>query len=88
MVDLTVLREGMEIVGSDGRHVGEIDHVLDSGELKLKKRDSDAEAESDAAHAHHHLIPIDWVDEVDSNGNRATLSLSRDEAERRWKHDA
>ena len=85
MVDLTALREGMEIVGSDGRHVGEIDHVL-TGELKLKRRDSEAEAESGAAHAHHHIIPIDWVDGIDANANRATLSLDKDEAEARWRH--
>lgn len=85
MADLTALRDNMEIVGSDGRHVGEIDHVLD-GELQLKRRDSEAEAESGAAHAHHHLIPIDWVEAIDSNANRATLRLSKDEAEARWRH--
>lgn len=86
MTDLTALREGMEIVGSDGRHVGEIDHVESSGEVKLKRRDSEAEAESDAAHAHHHFIPLDWVEKIDSNANRATLRLSRDDAEAQWRH--
>jgi hypothetical protein len=86
MVDLTALRDKMEIVGSDGRHVGEIDHVLDQGEIQLTRRDSEAEAESGAAHAHHHFIPIEWVERIDSNANRATLSLTRDEAEQRWRH--
>ena len=86
MADLTALREGMEIVGSDGRHVGDIDHVLDQGEIMLNRRDSEAEAESGPEHAHHHFIPVDWVEKIDSNANRATLSLSRDEAESRWRH--
>ena len=86
MPDLTALRDGMEIVGSDGRHVGEIDHVLNQGEIKLTRRDSEAEAEG--GHAHHHFIPVDWVERVDVNANRATLSLTRDEAERQWRHDA
>jgi hypothetical protein len=86
MTDLTALREKMEIVGSDGRHVGEIEQVLDQGEIQLTRRDSEAEAESDAAHAHPHFIPIDWVERIDSNANRATLSLTRDEAEQRWRH--
>ena len=85
MADLTLLREDMEIVGSDGGHVGVIDHVLD-GELQLNRRDPEAEAENGPAHAHHHFIPIDWVDNVDAGANRATLNLGKDEAERRWRH--
>ncbi len=87
MVDLTALRERMEIVGSDGRHVGEIDHVLDQGEIKLSRRDSEAEAESGPGRGHHHYIPLDWVERIDSNQNRATLNLTRDEAESRWRHE-
>ena len=85
MTDLTVLRKDMEIVGSDGGHVGEIDDV-GTGELKLKRLDSEAEAESGPGHTHHHFIPVDWVAQVDSSANRATLSLSKNEAESRWRH--
>jgi hypothetical protein len=88
MADLTALREGMEVVGSDGRHVGDIDHVLDQGEIQLNRRDSEAEAESGAGRGHHHFIPVDWVERIDSNANRATLRLSRDEAESRWRHES
>ena len=86
MADLTALAEHMEVVGSDGRHVGEIDHVLDTGEIQLTRKDSEAEAESGAGHGHHHFIPVDWVERVDVNANRATLSLTRDEAEAGWRH--
>ena len=84
MPDLTALRDGMEIVGSDGRHVGEIDRVLDQGEIKLTRRDSEAEAEG--GHPHHHFIPLDWVERVDSNANRVQLSVTKGEAESRWRH--
>lgn len=86
MADLTTLREGMEVVGSDGRHVGEVDHVLDTGEIQLTRRDSEAEAESGPGRGHHHFIPVDWVTEVDVNANRATLDRPRDDAEAGWRH--
>jgi hypothetical protein len=77
-VDLTAIREHMEVVGSDGRHVGEIDHFNDDGQLKLKRKDSEA------IDGQHHLIPGEWVAQVDSNANRVTLSLDKDEATSRW----
>ena len=86
MVDLTTIRERMEVIGADGGHVGDVDHVLDQGEIQLTRRDSEAEAESGVGHGHHHFIPLDWVERIDSNANRATLNLTRDEAESRWRH--
>ena len=85
MVDLTAIREDMEVVGSDGRHVGAVDHVLDQGEIQLNRRDSEAEAEA-GGHAHHHYIPTDWVARVDANANRVELNLPKDEAVSRWRH--
>ena len=88
MVDLTAIREHMEVVGSDGGHVGDIDHVLDQGEIQLTRRDAEAETERgvEPGHAHHHYIPLDWVDRVDSNANRVQLSVTKAEAESRWRH--
>ena len=76
-VDLTAIREDMEVVGSDGRHVGEIDHFRD-GQLKLKRQDSEA------TDGQHHYIPGEWVSQVDSNANRVMLTLDKDEATSRW----
>lgn len=78
-VDLTAIREAMEVVGSDGGHVGEIDHFNDDGRLKLKKRDSEA------LDGQHHYVPLEWVAGIDSNANRVMLSLSKDEATSRWE---
>lgn len=77
-VDLTSIREDMEVVGSDGRHVGEIDHFRE-GRLKLKKNDSEAQD------GQHHYLPLEWVAKVDSNANRVMLSLDKDEATSRWE---
>ena len=76
-VDLTAIREDMEVVSSDGRHVGEIDHFRD-GQLKLKRQDSEA------LDGQHHLLPQEWVARVDSNANRVMLNLDKDQATSRW----
>ena len=86
MVDLTTIREDMEVVGSDGGHVGAVDRVLD-GEIKLNRQDSEAEAESGAGRGHHHFIPIDWVERVDTNALRVELNLPKGDAEARWRHE-
>ena len=76
-VDLTALRENMEVVGSDGGHVGVIDHVLD-GQLKLNRQDREARD------GQHHLVPLSWVSSIDNAGDRVMLNLSKEEATSRW----
>ena len=51
------IRERMEVVGSDGRHVGTVDHLEDDDRIKLSRDDADD--------GKHHFIPTDWVDHVD-----------------------
>lgn len=48
------IREHMEVVGSDGKHVGRVDHVRDT-EIELAKMDL-------AGMGRHHLIPTTWID--------------------------
>ena len=88
MADIFAIQEHMEVLGSDGRHVGDVDHVLDQGEIQLTRRDSEAETEQGVSrgHAHPHFIPLDWVERVDSNADRVQLSLTKGEAESRWRH--
>lgn len=47
----------MEVVGSDGKHVGIVDHLEGVDKIKLTKGDSTA------AGAHHFILQ-DWVDRV------------------------
>ncbi len=66
----------MEVVGSDGRHVGTVDRT--SGDaLILTKSDQ-------SAGGHHHAIPCGWVDGVD---DKVKLNLTADEAMRRWRNE-
>ncbi len=67
------LAPNMDVVGSDGQHVGVIDHV-DGGMIKLKKMDS-------VSGGQHHLIPTDWIASVDS---KVTLKTSAADAKSRW----
>jgi hypothetical protein len=63
------IREHMEVVGSDGNHVGTVDHLDRNDRIKLTKDDS--------SDGQHHFIPTDWVDHVD---NSVHLNVPADEA--------
>jgi hypothetical protein len=52
------IQEHMEIVGSDGQHVGTVDHKEGDDRITLSKDDP-------TAGGRHHLISIDWVAYVD-----------------------
>ncbi|WP_396593162.1 DUF2171 domain-containing protein [Brevundimonas sp. R86498] len=74
MVDVTQIKEHLEVVGSDGGHVGRVDHVL-GDQIELAKLDL-------AGGFKHHMIPVSWVTSVDDDAVR--LSLTKDEAKARW----
>jgi hypothetical protein len=74
MVDASQIREHATVVGSDGGHVGTVDHV-DKGEIKLTKTDPDAGGL-------HHYIPLDFVDSAD--GDQVRLNKPADEVKREW----
>ena len=57
MVDAAQIQEHAEVLGSDGTHVGTVDHI-DKGEIKLTKTDA-------AAGGLHHYIPLDFVRSVE-----------------------
>lgn len=69
------VREHMEVVGSDGTHVGTVDRC--SGDrIILAKTDKDAGGM-------HHSIPSRWIDKVE--GERVTLEKTADEAHHAWR---
>jgi hypothetical protein len=53
------IQKDMEVVGSDGKHVGIIDHLEAADSIMLSKDDPKAGGKP-------HLISVDWVDYVDS----------------------
>jgi hypothetical protein len=75
MIQASQIREHMEVVGSDGGHVGKVDHVL-GDEIELSKLDLGSGLK-------HHLIPITWVEMVDDDTVR--LNLTKDAAKAGWR---
>ncbi len=69
------LAKDMEVVGSDGQHVGIIDHV-DGAMMKLKRMDP-------ASGGQHHLLPADLVTSVSADG-KALLGIAAADAMKRW----
>src|SRR5215813_3029160 len=75
MVAPIAIKEHMEVVGSDGVHVGTVDHLEGRDTVKLTKDDPDAGGE-------HHYIPLAWIDHVEM---KVHLKQSAAEAKARWK---
>jgi hypothetical protein len=72
-VAATDIREHMEVVGSDGKHVGTVDSV-EGSRIKLTKSDP-------AAGGEHHYLHLDVVDSV---GDRVTLNRTAEQAQDEW----
>jgi hypothetical protein len=75
MIQGSEIREHMEVIGSDGGHVGKVDHVL-GGDIELAKLDLGSGLK-------HHLIPLSWVDQV--RENKVCLNLTKDAAKAAWR---
>jgi hypothetical protein len=69
-------QEHMEVVGSDGQHVGRVDAVEGDGSLKLTRQDP-------AAGGSHHQIPKDLIDRID--GQTVRLRCTADQARSSWQ---
>ena len=74
MADQADIRERMEIVSCDDRHVGYVENVRD-GEIGL------AECELQPG-VSHHRIPVSWVVGVDA---QVHLNCTREEARALWR---
>ena len=71
----TGISEHMEVVGSDGQHVGMVDKV-ENNQIKLTRND-------ELAGGKHHLLPMDLVDTVAQN--RVMLNRPAREAMTMWR---
>ena len=74
MINVAEIKEHLEVVGSDGEHVGKVDHVH-GGEIELAKYDWGSGLK-------HHMIPITWVDHVDKHVH---LNVTKDQAKAGWR---
>ncbi|WP_369060007.1 DUF2171 domain-containing protein [Caulobacter sp. 73W] len=77
MITPTQIREHFEVVGSDDKHVGRVDHVVGQ-EIELAKLDLGAGFK-------HHMIPLSWVDYVDETEEKVRLNLTQDQAKAQWR---
>jgi len=68
--------EHMEVLGSDGSHVGTVDKIR-GDRILLTKSDGDAGG-------HHHSIPSRWIQSVDE---RVTLRKTAEEAKAHWRDE-
>lgn len=73
---LNRVTEHMEVVGSDGQHVGTVDCVR-GDRIVLTKSDPDAGG-------HHHSIPSRWIESVD---DKVTIRKTADEAQAAWRDE-
>jgi len=68
--------EHMEVIGSDGEHVGAVDYVR-GDRIVLTKSDPDAGG-------HHHSIPSRWIQSVDDT---VTIRKTAADAQAHWKDE-
>ena len=66
MVDPSQITEHMEVVGSDGQHVGTVDKLC----VKLTKKDP-------AAQGQHHVINMDMVGMVEGGKLKLTVPAAQ-----------
>ncbi len=68
--------EHMEVIGSDGEHVGTVDKVR-GDRILLTKSDADAGGR-------HHSIPSRWIDRVD---DKVTVRKTAEQAKAHWRDE-
>ena len=74
-MDLGNIRPRMDVVGSDGEHLGTVDHV-DRNRIKLRRNDPAAEGQ-------HHWLAQETIASVDGNTVRLTVPASQ--ARQAWQ---
>ncbi len=77
MAKFANITEHMEVLGSDGQHIGTVDHLDGADKIKLTK--------SDATDGKHHFIPVDLVDHVDTHVH---LTKAAKDVKAAWKSAA
>lgn len=69
MANASQIREHMEVVGSDGQHVGTVDKV-EGNRIKLTKNDPQAQGQ-------HHYLPLDAVASVEQDKVRLNMTAKQ-----------
>jgi hypothetical protein len=77
MVDTSQIKEHMDVISSDKKMVGKVDHLDCPDKIKLTRKSS-------PSGEHHHFIPVTWVERVDLHVH---LNRSGQEVTAHWEHD-
>ena len=64
-VKIQDIKEHMEVLGSDGKHIGTVDHMDGADKIKLTKSDPQSGGQ-------HHIIPVRLVQSLDEDKIRLT----------------
>jgi hypothetical protein len=76
MANTSLIREHMDVISSDRRTVGKVDHLQGPDKIKLTKQSSpDGQ--------HHHFIPVSWIDHIDQHVH---LNKSGADVTTHWEH--
>jgi hypothetical protein len=71
------ITEHMDVISSDRKVVGKVDHMDGADRIKLTKGSSpDGQ--------HHHVIPVAWVDHVDQHVH---LNKTGADVTAHWEHE-
>ena len=57
-IEASRIQAHMEVIASDGEHIGKVDHLQD-GKIKLTRADS--------PDGQHHFVPLNWIDHIDAH---------------------
>ena len=68
--------EHQEVIGSDGEHIGTVDHIR-GDRILLTKSDS-------AANGRHHSIPSSWIVSVE---DKVSVNKTADQARQHWRDE-
>lgn len=75
MIDPSEIQERMEVKGSDGMHVGTVDH-LEGDRIKLTKADP-------ASGGEHHYLEVDMVEEI--RDGAVCMNVTAEECRESWQ---
>ena len=78
MNDTAQIREHMDVISSDKKVVGKVDHMDGPKKIKLTKQSS-------PDGRHHHVIPVSWIDHIDQHIH---LNKSGADVVLRWEHES
>jgi hypothetical protein len=76
MPDISHIKEHMDVISSDRKTVGKVDHLEGPDKIKLTRQSSpDGQ--------HHHVIPVAWIDHIDQHVH---LNKSGADVTAHWQH--